>query len=179
MSGIKENPASSEHLSRKEKVPNTNKRNTLTSSRSDAFTEPETWLEFPSRAFEEGAMQFCNYHGSNPKDFIKLYDYIRQKTGIGFKSDAEWIADRDSIKLNYSWAAVSFFDDGGGEEGRISWSIVFADLEGNYPIQNEKLSDFSKYWFTDQFCDSFYCQDPFGLKGIYTIHFEGKRNHFD
>ena len=123
---------------------------------------------------------FKKCHGTAATDIGDLVDYAIRKTDIRYED--HWYADRDSISVHYYWSSHSFFDDGGGDEGYKDWSIVFVEKEGDYLIQNEKLNDRSVYVLDAHgptVEDSFYCKDPFGLKGIYRICFKGDWEYTD
>lgn len=123
---------------------------------------------------------FTECHGTEATDIGDLVDYAIRKTGLSYEDN--WSAYRDSISVHDDWSNHSFFDDGGGDEGYKNWSIVFVEKEGDYLIQNEKLNDRSVYVLDAHgptVEDSFYCKDPFGLKGIYRICFKGDWEYTD
>ncbi len=117
---------------------------------------------------------FTDSHGTQDTDIRGLVEYAVRKTDCSYEK--YWHAGPDGISIYDSWASHSFFDDGGGEEGYKQWSIHFVGKEGDHPIQNEKLNDLSTYELDPHgptVTDSFYCEDPFGLEGIFKISFEG------
>lgn len=114
---------------------------------------------------------FLNCHGAPETDADALVKYIIQKTGV--EDASKWSADQNRITIYYKWEACSFFDDGGGEEGYCKWSIAFAEENGDYDFENHRLNDCGR--LGDNIKASFYCLDPFGLKGIYQISYETER----
>ena len=146
-------------------------------SKMGAETQPQNEME-ARQAFAKQMETFLQCHGTSTTDVDKLLDYAAHKTNARFyRYCGEWTAESDRIKYHFDWMACSFFDDGGGEEGHRDWSMSFIALDGDFPIQNEKLDDFSPY--PDRVNDSFYCVNPFGLKGIYEIRFDGEMHFFD
>ena len=141
-------------------------------------TDAELREEMRKNAFIEEMKVFLEAHGSSDTDVNKLLEYAIRKTGSGFNvGGVEWMAERDSIKVVYSWAAHSFFDDGGGCEGCITWSITYVESEYNCIYQNEKLNDLSAYRISST--DKFYCKKPFGLNGTYKIVYNGWESSTD
>lgn len=126
---------------------------------------------------------FLDAHGTKNTDAEKLIDYAVSKTGEGFNYyGVRWTAERDRIQCSHSWEGHSFFDDGGGIEGEIDWTLSYVGTEGNYPIENEKLNDLSCYAFRSTIGgieDTFFCKNPFGLLGIYRIDYSGYEKHTD
>ena len=118
---------------------------------------------------------FFDCHGTETTEAKEFVDYVIQKTHLG--NEVYWSAQNDMVTVYHEWAAHSFFDDGGGEEGYEKWTMVFMGKEGEFFVQNEKLNDQSTYALTAK--DKFYCRDPFGLNGVFRICFERHREHTD
>ena len=133
------------------------------------------------QAFIVQMKDFLDSHGTEKTDVNGLLDYITKKTGAVFDRWATWAAQRDRIKCHYEWGGHSFFDDGGGFEGCLDWSITFLNSDSDYSIQNDKLNDLEHFKMPRDraVSDVFYCKDPFGLNGIYEIRFEAIVNTTD
>ena len=129
-------------------------------------------------AFISQMAPFLDNHGTDKANADELLHYAVQKLDSGFNMHGvEWASDQDSVKFHFSWAAHSFFDDGGGEEGCEEWTFTFVgDNAEDYCIQNEKLMDTSCYEvaaYKPKVNDLFYVKDPFGLSGVFEVKFYG------
>lgn len=137
--------------------------------------EQEREKESRRKAIINKIAEFIDCHGTETTEAKELVDYVIQKTNLDY--ERYWSAQNDMITVYHKWAAHSFFDDGGGEEGYEKWTIVFMGKEGEFFIQNEKLNDRSTYDLTAK--DTFYCSNPFGLNGVFRICFERHREDTD
>lgn len=133
--------------------------------------------------FFENMKTFLDAHGANKNCLNELLDYVNKKIGPASNYYDKWIINKDSIELCYSWAAHSFFDDGGGEKGIEKWSFTYmGDNSMGYTIENEKINDEKPYSVLaskPEVNDLFYALNPFGFKGVYQIKFYGKEEYTD
>lgn len=153
-------------------------RKTL-SSQQEGRTKHMTLDLFEKKSrdsFIEQMKPFLTAHGTPNTDVNGLLDYACQKGRVRFNiHGCDWSTDQDTIKYRYEWYACNFFDDI-EDKGRYDWSFTFVAYTGIYLIQNEMLNDISHYDVRSNapaVDDLFYCKDPFGLKGIYEVHFHG------
>lgn len=107
---------------------------------------------------------FLKEHAKNSHSGERILEYYEKKRG-SITDNAVWTADKWRIISKEKWAAHSFFDDGGGREGYHIVEIAYIRHKGDYKIENEKLSDLKNNHSNEHF----YCENPFGLSGVYEI----------
>ena len=156
--------------------PNLHNRAATAATKSDDLNQFMEQREAEKRdAFISKMKPFLERYGTKSTDVSKLLDYVQHKTGLGFNyGGVEWFAYHNGIRCLHEWSAHSFFDDGGGEEGLEDWSMLSVNSAGDGILQNEKLNDLNQYSrrYGGQFKDSFFCENPFGLKGLFKISYE-------
>ncbi len=118
---------------------------------------------------------FLDRRAASGADADALVKYIIQQTGV--EDVSKWFADQNRIAVYYEWESCSFFDDGGGEKGFRKCSVAFVEENGDYVFENHRLNSHSRLGFNEK--ATFYCLDPFGLKGIYQISYERERRRVD
>lgn len=134
------------------------------------------------RKFIEKMKPFLELYGTENTNVLGLLDYVKCKTHLGFKyHGVEWFASRNGIRCHHEFGGHSFFDDGGGEEGQEEWSFFAVESEVDCVFQNDKLNDLVRYPqpHNGQFTDLFFCENPFGLKGVFKVSYSWKHELTD
>lgn len=185
---LKQQIANIQHADNNDATETAKSSSEITTNRSEATNKvkedncsPE---EAKKRQFICQMDSFIASHGTEKTDVNALLDYASKKLNAGFNyGDVTWTAQTDFIKVRYEWAAHSFFDDGGGEEGCLDWSFRFVGNDKKeYCFQNEKLMDMNAYKvnrvrpFVEE---TFYVQNPFGFNGVFEVRFHGYRRLTD
>lgn len=119
---------------------------------------------------------FLKEHAMDSRSGERILEYY-EKRHVSIRNGAVWSADKDRITSKLEWAAHSFFDDGGGVEGHETWEIAYINSKENVTIENEKLSNVERYDSNSK--EQFYCEDPFGLSGVYVIRNASDEWHTD
>ena len=110
----------------------------------------------------------------------QIYAYIRDI--VQMNKYPNWgkntkITD-NTISIESSSFACSFFDDGGSDREECTFMLWYAEDEGKDKIANEKINNPEPYdqrSYTHSIHDFFYCQDPLGLSGVYGFCFNYER----
>ena len=128
---------------------------------------------------------FLDRYGDENTDVQALLDYASKKLDSDFCCNykKKWSADCKGLKFEckYNDLTADFFDSH-YEKGDIEWSITFVGTRGEFHIENEKLSDYRRYDSYRSFgatYDLFYCQNPFGLKGIFEVRYWGRKEFYE
>ena len=121
---------------------------------------------------------FVKHHNGNTETGDNLVRYIIAKLGTKIYHTGEWYFFEEKIEYKYEWAAHSFFDDGGGEEGLINWTMS-VNHNACLNFENDKLFDCKAYPEYTGKHESFVCKNPFGLVGSYEFTYRSYRSKTD
>lgn len=125
---------------------------------------------FPHKIYEY-LSPFINSHAKTEQSANQLVMFIRQKVTTNWEPKY-WNVDHNRITYYEEWFACSFFDDGGEDEGKYSWSIT--KLE--HYNKNSKVVDSSDLFKIENLHkgtidERFICKNPFGMNGFFEFRF--------
>ena len=128
------------------------------------------------RKFLKQLAPFLNKHAEKPNCSDLLLSYIQDTAKINIIRDQpKMVITDNSITFTCTHGGCSFFDDGGSYSESKEFSLWYVENTQSLEIDNDRivnpvLYDMKEYNHTIH--DSFYCEKPFGLSGIYGIRFD-------
>jgi len=121
---------------------------------------------------------FCKEFGGTTRSAELLAQYILAKLEDSVFKCGNWFVYDQKIEYEYEWGGHSFFDDGGGIEGIMQWSMTAIESTDKQ-IENVRIQNMMCYPQHDNHEESFVCENPFGLFGLFEISYLRKEEHTD
>lgn len=120
---------------------------------------------------------FVRKHAKTEDCAEQIYAYIRDVVQLAdYPSFGKsTIITENSIECSSVWTAFSFFDDGGSEQEECKFQLWYAGDPEKDKISNDRICNqepYDKRGYTHSIHDSFFCENPLGLSGIFGFRFD-------